>query len=97
MYVAYGALALHLPHARDLKSKRRVLRALIDRLHARLRVSVAETGCHDLLQRAEIGIALVAVDLAELDELLDRIRGIVDNQGEIEVLGWDPVVVEEER
>ena len=50
MIVGLGVLELHLPYARDLKSKRRVVKSLVDRLHARFRISAAdrplrETGC----------------------------------------------------
>ena len=57
MVVAIAVLELHLPGSRSLKDKRRVVKSLIDRMHARFRVSVAETEYHDLHQRAEIGIA----------------------------------------
>jgi uncharacterized protein len=96
MYVGYGALELHLPHARDLKAKRRVVRGLIDRLHARLRISVAETGHHDLHQRASVGVALVSRDLAELERLLDEVGRIADEEIEAVLLDWRPEVVHEE-
>lgn len=96
MYVGYGAIELHLPHARDLKSKRRIVRGLIDRLHARMRVSVAETGHHELRQRAAIGVAVVARDLADLEGMLDEIGRIADEQTEAVVLDWRPEIVHEE-
>ena len=96
MYVGYGALELHLPHARDLKAKRRVVRGLIDRLHARLRISVAETAHHDLQQRASIGVALVSRDLAELERMLDEIGRLADEEAEAVLLDWRPEIVHEE-
>jgi uncharacterized protein YlxP (DUF503 family) len=96
MYVGYGALELHLPHARDLKAKRRVVRGLIDRLHARLRVSVAETGHHELHQRASIGIALVCHELAELESRLDEIGRLAEDEAEAVLLDWRPEIVHEE-
>lgn len=38
----------------SLKEKRSVVKSLKDRLHDRFNVSVAETGHHDLWQRAEL-------------------------------------------
>lgn len=96
MFVGYGTLELHLPHVRDLKSKRRVVRGLVDRLHARLRVSVAETAHHDLHQRAGVGVAVVAADLAELEALLEEIGRIADDQAEAVLLDWRPEIVHEE-
>ena len=61
MVVGVSVFELHLPASRSLKEKRRVVKSFVERLHERLRVSVAETGFHDLHQRAEIGVAAVAV------------------------------------
>ena len=96
MYVGYGALALHLPHVRDLKSKRRVVRALVDRIHSRHRVSVAETAHQDLHQRAEIGVAVVAAEAAEVERILGGVLEIADREVEAVVLEWQPTIIEEE-
>lgn len=96
MFVGYGTLELHLPHVRDLKSKRRVVRGLIDRLHARIRVSVAETAHQDLHQRAAIGVAVVARDLADLEDLLAEIGRVADAETEAVLLDWRPEIVHEE-
>ena len=89
MFVGYGALELHLPHARDLKAKRRVVRGLIDRLHARHRVSVAETAHHDRHQRAEIGVAVVAANPADIERILDEVARIAEQEPEALVLAWE--------
>jgi hypothetical protein len=89
MFVGYGALELHLPHARDLKAKRRVVRGLIDRLHARHRVSVAETAHHDLHQRAEIGVAVVAANPADIERILDEVARIAEQEPEALLLAWE--------
>lgn len=95
MFIGYGALELHLPYARDLKAKRRVVRSLVDRLTARLRVSVAETANHDLWQRATLGIAVVTRDLGEMERLLDEIGRLAEDQAEATLLDWRPEVLEE--
>lgn len=66
---------LHIEAAQSLKSKRQVLRSLKDRLSARFNVSVAEVGSQDLWQRAEIGIALVALDAKRADAALRKVEG----------------------
>ena len=71
MYVGLGILDLELPHVHDLKAKRRVVRSLIDRLHSRYRISAAETGMQDRLQRAEVGVAAVAASAAQAQQILD--------------------------
>lgn len=70
MYVGVLRLSLHIPSARSLKDKRRVVRSFKDRVQAKLRVSVAEVGGLDTYQRAVIGVAVVSGDSARVDELL---------------------------
>ena len=64
-------------------------------MHARFRVSVAETEYHDLHQRAEIGIAAVGRDGGELEHLLDELRRIADGEVEAFVARWEPQILEE--
>lgn len=71
MFVGIGHVVLRIPGARSLKDRRRVLNSYKDRLRVRLSVSVAEVG-GDSWQHAAVGIALVARDAREAEELLDR-------------------------
>jgi uncharacterized protein YlxP (DUF503 family) len=95
MVVGFVALELHLPSSRSLKEKRRVVKSLVERLHQRHRVSVAETAHHDLLQRAEIGIAAVASDAALVERLFDELRAVADAESEAVVTRWDVQLLEE--
>lgn len=87
-------LELHLPQARSLKDKRRVVKSLVERLHQRHRVSVAETDHHDLHQRAEISIALVAQAESEAERLLADLRRTADGEVEALVTRWEPQILE---
>jgi len=51
---------LHIPGAGSLKDKRSVVKSLKDRLHNEFNVSVAETGHHDVWQRAEVTMCVVS-------------------------------------
>lgn len=95
MYVGIGVLELSLPHVHDLKSKRRVVRGLVERLHARHRISAAETGAHDSWQKAEIGVALVAASEKEAQRLLDVVLAMADAETESFVMDWSPQILEE--
>ncbi len=66
--VGISSFELHLPESRSLKDKRRVVKSLVERIHQRYRVSIAETDFHDLHQRAEISLAAVANGEGELEE-----------------------------
>lgn len=63
-------MTFRIPSARSLKDRRRVVRSFKDRVHSRLRLSVAEVGGLDRHQDAVLGIAVVAKDAVRCDELL---------------------------
>ncbi|MDA8016470.1 MAG: DUF503 domain-containing protein [Thermoanaerobaculia bacterium] len=94
MVIGVSIFELHLPHSRSLKQKRKVVRGMVDRIHKRFKVSIAETDHHDLHQRAEIGLCLIAQNESEAWRLLDSIRSIVDEPGEGMAIGWQPEILE---
>ena len=96
MIVGISIFELHLPASRSLKDKRRIVKSLIDRVHQRYRVSVAETGFHDLHQRAEIALAAVAAGgESEMDKLMDGVRNLVESEPEVYLTRWQPQMLEE--
>lgn len=94
MVVVVSVFELHIPEGRSLKQKRKVVKGLVERIHARYRVSVAETDHHDLHQRAEIAIAAVHRSESELNQIMDRIRDLVDAVPEAVLLSWEPQYLE---
>lgn len=98
MVVGISVFELHLPSSRSLKDKRRVVKSLIDRVHQRYRVSIAETGFHDLHQRAEIAMAVVvAGGEMEMENLMEEVRNLVESDPAIYLTLWDPQILEAER
>ena len=97
MIVGISSFELHLPSCRSLKEKRKVVKSLVDRIHQRYRVSVAETGFHDLHQRAEISLAAVATGEAEIEHMLEEVRSLVDSTPEAFLTRWEPQLLEAER
>jgi hypothetical protein len=95
MIVGVSSFELHLPSSRSLKDKRRVVKSLVDRIHQRYRVSVAETDFHDLHQRAEISLAAVTNGEGEMEKLMEEIRSLVDREPEAFLTRWDPQILEE--
>jgi hypothetical protein len=94
MIVGVSSFELHLPSSRSLKDKRRVVKSLVDRIHQRYRVSVAETDFHDLHQRAEISLAAVTNGEGEMEKLMEEIRSLVDREPEAFLTRWDPQILE---
>lgn len=86
MVVGVLTLSLHIPESGSLKSKRRVLRSLKDRLRSGFNVSVAEVGSQDLWQRSEVAVALVATDRDHADRQLQTILGKVESWRLAEVI-----------
>ena len=80
---------LHLPAARSLKAKRRVVKGLIDRMHHRFRVSIAETDFQEMHQRAQISIAAVDAAPSRLERLLDDLRDLAERADDAMVVRWD--------
>ncbi|HEX4966257.1 MAG TPA: DUF503 domain-containing protein [Thermoanaerobaculia bacterium] len=95
MIVGISVFELHLPASRSLKDKRRVVKSLIERLHQRYRVSIAETDFHDLHQRAEIALAaVVAGGESEMERLMEEVRNLVESDPEVYLTRWDPQLLE---
>ncbi len=95
MIIGISVFELHLPASRSLKDKRRVVKSLIERVHQRYRVSIAETDFHDLHQRAEIAMAVVAAGgESEMDKMMEQVREMVESDPEIYLTRWDPQVLE---
>lgn len=94
MVVAVSVFELHFPTSRSLKSKRRVLKGLLERIQKRHRVSIAETDHHDLWQRAEIAIACVDRSPSALERRLESIRREIESCPEALLLQWEPQILE---
>ncbi len=72
---------LHLNGCASLKDKRRIVKSLKDRLHKRFNVSVAETGHHELHQRAELSCCVVAGDRRHATQVLGAVDQLVASDG----------------
>ena len=80
MVVGVTRWELHLPASHSLKDKRRVVKSLKDRLHARYAVSVAEVDHHETWQRAAIACAVVSADHRHAEEVLTACDRLVQSE-----------------
>jgi uncharacterized protein YlxP (DUF503 family) len=94
MVVVISVFELHIPEGRSLKQKRRVIKGIMERIHHRYRVSIAETDFHDLHQRAEIAIAAVHGSRTEMERMLQGIRNLVEETPGTILLAWEPQYLE---
>ena len=90
MYLGSLSLDLLLGDVHSLKEKRSVVRPILAELRRRYDVSAAETGGLELHRRAEIGVALVAVDPSHCREVLDACERLVAARPEVELLSAHP-------
>jgi len=64
--------------ARSLKDKRRIIKALKDRLRNAFNISISEVGSNDFWQTADLGIAVVANETrfcqSVLSKVVDHVR-----------------------
>ena len=88
MVIAYALFDLHLPGCRGLKEKRMIVRSLKSRIRNEFEISASEVGGQDLLQRSQIGVAVVGPDQAPLDALLQNVLGFVEANLDGELLDY---------
>lgn len=94
MVFAMVICEIHLPAARSLKQKRRVVKGFIERLHKRFRLSIMETDFHDLHQRSRIAMAIVEASPSRLEQLLARLRDLAETLDDAVVVRWDVEILE---
>lgn len=82
---------LQIPGSRSLKEKRSVVKSAVDRLHKRLRVSVAETDLLDKHQRAELTIAVVLTSFSSRSE---ELRRLLETDPGLVVTAWDAEIID---
>lgn len=73
MFVGVLRLTFHIPHARSLKDKRRVVHKFRDRVRSHFDVSIAEVGAQDLHQRAVFGVSVVSGEASVCDSVLEQV------------------------
>jgi len=85
-HVALLTVDLMIPFADSLKSKRRVIRSLKDRVSARFNAAVAEIACQEEWQRAVIGVAMLGNDRVHLERSLAAVERLVRDTGDLHLL-----------
>ena len=79
MKVGWCSIKFVLHGNRSLKEKRRIVRAIKDRVKNKFNISVAEVGKQEVWQSLQIGIAAVSPDAKYLEGLMNQIVDFIDN------------------
>ena len=78
MIVGVLKVSLLLRESHSLKDKRRVLRAIKDRVRNRMNVSIAEVASQDLHQRADLGAVTVSASRTHAEQVLSAVLKLID-------------------
>ena len=78
MKILVSKIVLVIPFSNSLKDKRRVVKALKDRIWSKFRASIAEIDEHNTIQTAVLGIACVSKDKYILDTMINKIIDLID-------------------
>ena len=86
MVIGYCSIKFYLHGNNSLKGKRRVVRAIKDRLKNDFNVSVAEVGDQDVWKSINLGISVVGVDQPYIDGLLSKVIDAIDRMNLAEIV-----------
>lgn len=86
MVVGALMMTLHVGQAMDLKAKRKVMRAVIDRVRAKFNVAACQLGSAELWQRLELGFTVCSNEHAHAQNQLDEIERFVERLALAEVV-----------
>ena len=93
MIVGTLKLTFRLYALSSLKEKRGIMKKMVERTKNRFNASVAETGLNDLLDKAEIGVAVAGNDGAFLNSKLDKIVSFIDDMCLAEIIDVEMEVI----
>jgi uncharacterized protein YlxP (DUF503 family) len=93
MLIGAALIELALPDADSIKARRRVVRAVKDRVRQRFNVSVADLGDPDDRHRVSVGCVVVGVDPRHLHRRLEKVVRFVEGLGVAEMVEDDIMVV----
>jgi uncharacterized protein YlxP (DUF503 family) len=74
---------LFIPQSNSLKTKRRVIKSIVERIKNRFNISVIERSGNDVWQRADICIALLSNKQDLANQELMKIEKFIELSGEV--------------
>ena len=83
MRIATLEADFRIPGSTSLKTKRKVVLGLRDRIRARFPVAVAETGNQEFHARGMLGVAAVGSEGAVVERALDGIQRLIESDPRI--------------
>ena len=87
MHACALTMDVHIPASNSLKSKRTVVKHLVEVCKARYGVAAAEVDYQSKWQRSELGFAAVADSPRHVEDVLDSVERFIWSHPELQVLG----------
>lgn len=85
MLVGLCSIELNLPGVNSLKEKRSIIKGLMQRVHNKFNVSIAEVDYQDYWQKALLGVAYVSNESKHIQQVLQQVINYVENSSEAEI------------
>ena len=79
-------IVLLIRESHSLKSRRRVVKSLTDRIRSRFNVSVADIGNQNVWQKVVLGVAVVANDGRYVNQVLTKVLNLVSSDLRAEII-----------
>lgn len=89
-HIVFVAIELLIPASASLKSKRRVIKSLKDKIRLQFNASVAEIDYLEQWQRSVIGVSMIGNDRVYLEKGVNAIAQLLRGNAEIETLNIRP-------
>ncbi len=80
IHVGVARLELHIPENGSLKTKRMVVKSVVQRVRNRFNVAVAEVDTHDVWQVATLGIVCVSDDRRHANEMMSKVVAFIESE-----------------
>ncbi len=88
MIIGVLKLELYLPAPNSLKSKRFILKRIIERLRNKFNISISEVNHHDLWQRSVIGVSVVGNDKRHINSVIDKVVDNIEAMHDVQVINY---------
>lgn len=88
MVVGTCEIDLYISDSNSLKTKRRIIKGIKDKLRSRFNISVTEVNANNLWQRASLAMAVVNENSNAVNQTLQNVLKVVENDTRAQLLDY---------
>ncbi|MBP2026985.1 uncharacterized protein YlxP (DUF503 family) [Acetoanaerobium pronyense] len=93
MIVGICQVELRVYNCISLKSKRQVIKSIIERLKSRYNISIAEVGDNDIWQKSLLGFSCVSNSKKHIESVISNVFNFIENDERVEIISTDIEIV----